>query len=299
MSRFERECFCSLGPGDADAARAALARLRPRRAFFGTLGNDTRPALRAGCELPGDDRVKTSARSANAGGSRAEALFQTWARVGRCFALMSDYEVKHDAALVPRYGRRDHAAGFQFRYVVRLRLDATFFEPLRFTACDLDAAGDEARTGPSAAHAQAFFPLGVAGCTQPCVNDHLAWIPRQAADAALLSVLRDFDDCDGSLDASLAQPSPFLALGDFGTYLRASLGARGVAPGRPLFVPYTIERPCGAGSCAECDRWSTAPHHAKIWRHWLPKHKDDFDRIFAECAANHTSCGPTPETSAC
>jgi hypothetical protein len=137
------------------------------------------------------------------------------------------------------------------------------------------------------------------GCTQPCVNDHLAWIPRQAADAALLSVLRDFDDCDGSLDASLAQPSPFLALGDFGTYLRASLASRGVAPGRPLFVPYTIERPCGAGSCAECDRWSTAPHHAKIWRHWLPKHKDDFDRIFAECAANHTSCGPTPEQSAC
>ncbi|KAH8051182.1 ligase [Aureococcus anophagefferens] len=158
-----------LGPGDADAARAALARLRPRRAFFGTLGNDTRPALRAGCELPGDDQVKTSARSANAGGSRAEALFQTWARVGRCFALMSDYEVKHDAALVPRYGRRDHGAGFQFRYVVRLRLDATFFEPLRFTACDLDAAGDEGRTGPSAAHAQAFFPLGVAGCTL-CAN---------------------------------------------------------------------------------------------------------------------------------
>ena len=100
------------------------------------------------------------------------------------------------------------------------------------------------------------------GCTQPCVNDHLAWIPRQAADAALLSVLRDFDDCDGSLDASLAQPSPFLALGDFGTYLRASLGARGVAPGRPLFVPYTIERPCGAGSWASYERarQPAAPH---------------------------------------
>lgn len=121
--------------------------------------------------------------------------------------------------------------------------------------------------------------------------------PRASADVAFLSVVRDFDDCASSLATN-----PFRHLTDFGTHLRASLVARGVAVGPPLLAPYTIERPCPGSrqSCAECDRWSRARNHKKIWQRWLPEYKADFDRVYAACVGNNrTVCGATPGTTLC
>lgn len=249
----------------ADAA-AAVAALRPKRAVYGDVSIGA-PVLDPACVLPGDDVVRTPSRAAG-GGARVYALWQTWAKVARCFFLAVGYE-------------RDHALTFDV--FVRLRADARFVLPIAFAPCDL-------------APATAAVPLGVAGCGAPCVNDHLMWVPRPAADAAFLSVVRDFDACAAGAGA---ESNPFRTLGDFGTYLRSTWVAAGLDVAAVL-APYTIERPCGAGACAECDRWTRAKHHRKVWQRWLPQRRGDFDAVYSACVADgRPVCGATPETSGC
>ena len=173
---------------DDAAAVAAVAALRPKRAVYAALAVAP-PVLAAACELPGDDVVKTPSRAAG-GGRRWTALWQTWAKVARGYGLVLGYEAAH---------------GVRFDVVARLRADARFVLPLDFGACDLEGPGGIA------------VPLGVAGCTRPCVNDHLMWAPRASADAAFLAVVRDFDACRGPL-----AENAFRSLGDFGTYVRRS-----------------------------------------------------------------------------
>jgi hypothetical protein len=116
------------------------------------------------------------------------------------------------------------ANALRFDWIVRLRPDAWFFAPDSPVHCDLD---------PSAG---IVSPAGVAGCIAPCINDHIAWIPRAWADA-YFDAASDIEGCHGKTFMTNAGTR------SLGGYLRHRLEIRHV-PLTSRFVSYTIVRPC-------------------------------------------------------
>ena len=151
------------------------------------------------------------------------AWWQTWDRLRSAFGLVVAYESSHM---------------LRFEWVVRLRPDAWFFRP-GFAFCTLNPADG------------VVTPSGIAGCSAPCINDHLAWIPRQFADG-YFDAAEELENCH--------DPSVFLRrMRDYGHFLYHRLLRRGVRVAPARLVPYTLARPCSsfhidAAAVADCNR---------------------------------------------
>ena len=98
------------------------------------------------------------------------------------------------------------------------------------------------------------FPAGVVGCSYaPCINDHIAYLPRRHA-APYFTIASDMRSCAGVRNLSL----------HWKNYNVWRLMGQSVPLAAPsFFLPYTLLRPCANASLEsyypECLRWSEAP----------------------------------------
>ncbi|KAL1520357.1 hypothetical protein AB1Y20_021947 [Prymnesium parvum] len=207
----------------------ALAELAPTRLYYGAFAN---PLLTppAGCTL-------SAALLAPYAGARSKPTWrvwwETWAKVERAFLGVIEYEQAH---------------GLRFDWVLRVRPDLWFFGPMP-SHCTLEDA--------------ISTPTGVVGCAPPCLNDHIAWMPRALAPA-YFRVTESLTACRGdSFSRLLRKAAPGAAQADFPRYLHYHLRARGVPlAATPLLVPYTLLRPCDAPEgriYADCRRLLLPP----------------------------------------
>ena len=135
---------------NSSRVHAAIAVLRPKRVYYGPLVQSILSPP-AGCQL-------SAALLAPYAGPQSKPTWrvwwETWEKLRRAYALVTEYE---------------RSRRFEFDWVVRLRPDIWFFgAPPRH--CDLP---------PDVLS----FPVGIVGCAPPCVNDHVAWVPRPRASA--------------------------------------------------------------------------------------------------------------------
>lgn len=187
---------------DEVAVRQAASRFEPTVLRYETEEREL-PRLPAHCLLKGSK----SGDYWRSGQSWWLQWWQTWDRLRRAFDLVVEYETDH---------------GFQFDWVVRIRPDAWFFD-VGPAHCELTPASG------------IVTPAGIAGCLPPCMNDHLAWVPRSFADHYFLNATAELQRCNGTSLAS--------AMRDFGYFLYRRLAHKApVAMALP--VAYTLVRPC-------------------------------------------------------
>ena len=97
------------------------------------------------------------------------------------------------------------------------------------------------------------FPVGVIVCPYaPCINDHMAFMPRRLAPA-YFNINNDFADCAGLRNMTA----------HWKNYNVWRLMQQGVPLAEPSpLVPYTLIRPCAHDARTffpECQRWSDRP----------------------------------------
>ena len=151
------------------------------------------------------------------------AWWQTWDRLHRAFRMVHEFEDAHK---------------MRFDWVVRLRPDAWFFAPA-VAHCELNPADG------------IVTPAGVAGCHAPCVNDHLAWVPRQMADM-YFQPPTELENCHGT--------GFHHEMRDYGYFLRRRVEKAGGRFADSRLVPYSIVRPCSSfavdkSASPDCYRW--------------------------------------------
>ena len=211
---------------NATAVRAAISTLIARasslrnhsRLLAGTGAWYYGPFARNGSLHPAMRRVisTSSLRERYLGNStqtRWEAWWDTWEKIRRCFALVRAHEQRH---------------AIRFHWVVRSRPDLWFF-----------ASMPHHSTLPANAIS---FAAGVIGCRNlPCLNDHLAFVPRALADDFFDAAL-DLSECDSARCATdFVHDMKF----EFAHYLHSRLSRRAVPFSTPsLPLPYTLMRPC-------------------------------------------------------
>lgn len=187
---------------DETAVREAASEFRPT-VFRYDSGERELPQLPATCVLNGTK----SGDYWRSGQSWWVQWWQTWDRLRRAFNMVVEYEEAH---------------GFAFEWVVRIRPDAWFF----------DTGPAHCELTPSAG---IVTPAGVAACVSPCMNDHLAWVPRAFAAHYFFDATAELQRCNGTSLAS--------AMRDFGYFLfRRLVHKVPIAIATP--VAYTLVRPC-------------------------------------------------------
>ena len=156
--------------------------------------------------------------AANGSVPRWRTWWETWEKVRRCFEMVQEYEARRRVV---------------FDWVLRLRPDLWFFRPLPHVST-LDVKS-------------LYIPAGIVACkVLPCLNDHLAIIPRAHADQyfGLASVMTTCEtrECAWSFAKDIAL--------EYTTYLYRRLVTQHqlslASP--PLALAYTILRPCGASA---------------------------------------------------
>ena len=215
----------SVREGNTSRAWEAIRRLRPKRVYYGPLADSLMRAP-PGCNLSPD---LTAPYTGPHSKPTWRVWWETWEKLRRGYGLAAEYE-------------RHHA--FRFDWFVRLRPDLWYFGALPLH-CRLQSDAIS-------------FPVGVVGCAPPCVNDHLAWVPRQLAQHFFYAS-EDVRTCRGdALSAHLRRAGPGSSVADFPRYLHWRLSTRAVPIAqRWLFVPYTILRPCdqpASSVYADCKR---------------------------------------------
>ena len=155
-----------------------------------------------------------------------QTFFESHVKLRTCYEEVERYEGAHRLA---------------FDWVVRMRPDVWFWAPMPLPHCRLR---QDAVT----------FPAGVVGCSYaPCINDHIAYLPRRHA-APYFTIASDMRSCAGVRNLSL----------HWKNYNVWRLMGQSVPLAAPsFFLPYTLLRPCANASLEsyypECLRWSEAP----------------------------------------
>ena len=155
-----------------------------------------------------------------------QTFFESHVKLRTCYEEVERYEGTHRLA---------------FDWVVRMRPDVWFWAPMPLPHCRLR---QDAVT----------FPAGVVGCSYaPCINDHIAYLPRRHA-APYFTIASDMRSCAGVRNLSL----------HWKNYNVWRLMGQSVPLAAPsFFLPYTLLRPCANASLEsyypECLRWSEAP----------------------------------------
>ena len=146
---------------------AALFKFRPKAVHYGPLPRHRPIPPNRSCVDP-TRRGLSHKRMQD-----AVRWWETWERVRLCYELVVAFEASQ-----PSVG---------FGWVVRLRPDVFFFSSHPMPrACELPAGAG-----------QVTVPLGVVMCHAPCMNDHMAWVPRHTADVYFLRSL-DLERCSSS-----------------------------------------------------------------------------------------------------
>ena len=207
---------------DARLVHDAMASLRPKVASYAAPASDSgtyAAARRAQCGLPPEGRTW-----AIGGRLFMRTFYQTHAKLRSCFEQVVRYEERHQ---------------MRFDWVVRMRPDVWFFDASLVPHCELAAD-------------RISFPVGVVGCGySPCINDHMAFMPRALAPY-YFNIADDLGTCDGVRDLSRHWKN-------YNVWRLMSQNVPLAAPS-PL-IPYTLLRPCSNDSLAsfypECQRWSS------------------------------------------
>ena len=153
---------------------AALFKFRPKAVHYGPLPRHRPIPPNRSCVDP-TRRGLSHKRMQD-----AVRWWETWERVRLCYELVVAFEASQ-----PSVG---------FGWVVRLRPDVFFFSSHPMPrACELPAGAG-----------QVTVPLGVVMCHAPCMNDHMAWVPRHTADVYFLRSL-DLERCSSSEMARSSQ----------------------------------------------------------------------------------------------
>ena len=156
-----------------DGVRAAMAALRPKFASYAPL-----EAGAAG--YANERRVACGMKEegvTHAIGSRyfMQTFYESHFKLRTCYEEVERYEGTHR---------------FAFDWVVRMRPDVWFWAPMPLPHCRLR---QDAVT----------FPAGVVGCSYaPCINDHIAYLPRRHA-APYFTIASDMRSCAGVRNLSL------------------------------------------------------------------------------------------------
>lgn len=202
---------------------AAMAELRPKAASYGAPPAESSSyaaSRRASCGLPPEGLTRAI-------GSRPfmRTFYETHSKLRACYQAVAAFEEAH---------------ALRFDWVVRMRPDIWFFGKLP-AYCSM-------------APSKISFPVGVVGCGySPCINDHMAFMPRSLAHH-YFDIASDMQTCEGVKSLSKHWKNYNLwRLMDHGVPL---------AEPSPL-IPYTLLRPCGNASAAtyypECHRWTSKP----------------------------------------
>ena len=200
--------------GEVQAAMAALHGAPHAFQYYGPLQlSNIAETLPADCLTQLQASTQNKPYGRHSGIPRWVAWWQTYVKLRHCYEQVIRYE-------------EQHAMGF--RWIVRIRPDLFFFGPMPHFSVVSDIA--------------ITTPAGVIGCKEyPCLNDHLAIVPRALA-TGFFNASNDIDTCKNAREAQA-----FLKNfgSDFATYLHKRLVRDSIPVVFPSpLIPYTLMRPC-------------------------------------------------------
>jgi hypothetical protein len=231
---------------DEDDVRAAVAHFKPNAVLKYEHADASRPIIPTACILNGtahNGKVGDYALR-QSGQSWLLAWWQTWHRLHRALDMVLAYEAEH---------------ALTFNWVVKLRPDAWFYAPGP-SHCEIERAArrHSSHVGTSSSMRAVVTPAGVAGCVAPCVNDHLAWIPREHA-VDFFAATSELDRCRGT--------DFFNRMRDYGHFLHSYLTRqRACLSSAPIETPLcALTRVCPLkGGSRMVNRWITCPIGARF-----------------------------------